>query len=235
MASLETIGGIHYEMMKRCYNEKSVMYSSYGEKGIKVCEEWHDRNNFKKWAYENGYKTGLRLERVDGNKNYEPDNCYFGEKSKKKSDKNKHTKDVRIHRKEIKEKCGVKTGYSKTRIYRIYCKMIRRCKNEKDKDYKFYGAKGIDVCERWSMKDGFFYFYKWSMENGYRDNLSIDRIDVKGNYCPENCRWVDMETQANNRSNNNYVEYNRKIMTISQLEKKTGLKRNEIQKRLNNI
>ena len=171
MASLETIGGIHYEMMKRCYNEKSVMYSSYGEKGIKVCEEWHDRNNFKKWAYENGYKTGLRLERINGNKNYEPDNCYFGEKSKKKSDKNKHTKDVRIHRKEIKEKCGVKTGYSKTRIYRIYCKMIRRCKNEKDKDYKFYGAKGIDVCERWSMKDGFFYFYKWSMENGYRDNL----------------------------------------------------------------
>ena len=235
MASLETIGGIHYEMMKRCYNENSIMYSSYGAKGITVCEEWHDRNNFKKWAYENGYKTGLRLERVDGNKNYEPDNCYFGEKSKKKSDKNKHTKDVRIHRKEIKEKCGVKTGYSKTRIYRIYCKMIRRCKNEKDKDYKFYGEKGIDVCERWSMKDGFFYFYKWSMENGYRDKLSIDRIDVKGNYCPENCRWVDMETQANNRSNNIYVEYNGERMTISQIEKKTGLKRNEIQKRLNNI
>ena len=60
MADLNTIGGLHYEMMRRCYNETSVAYKDYGAKGITVCLEWHDRENFRKWAIENGYEKGLR-------------------------------------------------------------------------------------------------------------------------------------------------------------------------------
>lgn len=83
MAELNSLGGLHYEMMKRCYNENSIMYSSYGAKGITVCEEWHDRDQFKKWAKENGWSKGLRLNRIDSNKPYEPSNCFFGCKNKK--------------------------------------------------------------------------------------------------------------------------------------------------------
>ena len=68
MASLNNIGGLHYEMMKRCYNEKSVAFKDYGAKGIVVCEEWHDRDVFRKWCIENGYIKGMRLERVDCSK-----------------------------------------------------------------------------------------------------------------------------------------------------------------------
>lgn len=55
MADTNTIGGLHYEMMKRCYNKKSVMYSYYGAKGITVCQEWHDREVFRKWCKDNGW------------------------------------------------------------------------------------------------------------------------------------------------------------------------------------
>lgn len=75
MADLNSLGGIHYEMMRRCYNPKSVMWKWYGEKGIGVCEEWHDREAFKKWARDNGYEKGMRLERKDFSSNYCPDNC----------------------------------------------------------------------------------------------------------------------------------------------------------------
>lgn len=83
MADLNSIGGIHYEMMKRCYNEKSIMYRNYGAVGIKVCEEWKNRENFKVWAINNGYIKGLRLQRKDTTKDYTPDNCYFSSDYKK--------------------------------------------------------------------------------------------------------------------------------------------------------
>lgn len=105
MADLNRIGGIHYEMMKRCYNEKSIAYKDYGAKGIKVCEEWHDRGCFKKWALKNGYTKGLRLQRIDGKKDYQPSNCFFGEKTKKNlnssSQKTKKYHRERVHKKKI--------------------------------------------------------------------------------------------------------------------------------------
>lgn len=80
MADLNSIGGLHYEMMRRCYNPKSIAFKSYGAKGIKVCEEWHDRDNFRKWCNENGYTKGLRLNRIDSTKDYCPENCVLGNK-----------------------------------------------------------------------------------------------------------------------------------------------------------
>jgi hypothetical protein len=86
------------------------------------------------------------------------------------------------------------TGISKTRIYRIWLGMRKRCLNPKQ---KYYGSKGITVCKEWDSS--FNNFYKWSMQNGYNDKLTIDRIDGDGNYEPSNCRWTDFTTQSRNR------------------------------------
>ena len=88
-------------------------------------------------------------------------------------------------------------GKSGTRLYRIYNGMRHRCYDVKAEGYKYYGERGITICDEWL--DDFMSFYNWSMNNGYKDNLSIDRIDVDGNYRPDNCRWTDAVTQANNR------------------------------------
>lgn len=89
-------------------------------------------------------------------------------------------------------------GQCGTRIYRIWKAMKNRCLNPNTPDYKrWYGSNGITVCEEW--KNDFSSFYEWSMANGYRDDLSIDRIDPSGNYEPSNCRWADAKTQANNK------------------------------------
>lgn len=109
---------------------------------------------------------------------------------------------------------GVKThGMSNTRIYKIYHKMLERCYY--DKNSKYYNK--ITVCEEWRNKEtGFLTFYNWAIESGYRDNLSIDRINNYGNYCPENCRWATNKEQANNKTNNVIIEFNGERKTLAE-------------------
>lgn len=85
-----------------------------------------------------------------------------------------------------------------TRLYRIWNGMKNRCYVPSQTKYEQYGGRGITVCDEW--KNSFENFYKWAMENGYRDDLSIDRIDGDGNYEPGNCRWADDSTQNKNRT-----------------------------------
>lgn len=89
-------------------------------------------------------------------------------------------------------------GESKTRLYSIYRGMISRCYCENSGEfYKNYGGRGITVCDAW--KSSYENFRDWALNNGYSDELTIDRIDVNGNYCPENCRWITMKQQARNK------------------------------------
>lgn len=83
------------------------------------------------------------------------------------------------------------------RIFKIWQGMRQRCNNPNDKDYEQYGGRGIKVCSEWDNSSEAF--INWALQNGYADNLSIDRKDVNGNYCPENCHWATDTEQARNR------------------------------------
>lgn len=86
-------------------------------------------------------------------------------------------------------------GKKASRLYRIWSNMRARCRSEKNPNFKDYGGRGISICEEW---DDYNAFKTWALEHGYSDALSIDRIDVNGDYCPVNCRWVDQKTQMQN-------------------------------------
>jgi len=88
-------------------------------------------------------------------------------------------------------------GMSRTRLYHIWGSMIYRCNNPNSKDYKNYGLRGIAVCNEW--KHDYTLFHDWAINNGYSDHLSIDRINVDGDYTPDNCRWATNAMQMRNR------------------------------------
>lgn len=107
-----------------------------------------------------------------------------------------------------------KQGKRHTRIYSIWLNMKQRCYNPKSTQYKDWGGRGVIMCDDW--KNDFMTFYDWAMSNGYKKGLTIDRIDVNGNYEPNNCRWVTPKEQANNRRNTPYITYQGKKQSLKQ-------------------
>lgn len=141
-------------------------------------------------------------------------------------------------------------GVTHLKLYGVFCGIKSRCYNPNSEAYKNYGERGIKVCKEWLNKEkGFKAFQKWAMENGYKEGLSIDRIDNNGNYEPSNCRWVTAKEQANNRRPSNMwkkreskqktkkklIEIEGNLYTYDELEKKYGIERQILIYRYNTL
>lgn len=123
-------------------------------------------------------------------------------------------------------------GATKSRLYLSWKSMKARCFNENHKSYKNYGARGITICNSWSSS--FENFEKWAVENGYKPNLTLDRIDVNGNYEPSNCKWATRKEQGRNKTNNFLIEFNGEILTLSEVAERTGKSRHVIKYKIKN-
>lgn len=113
---------------------------------------------------------------------------------------------------------------SESRLYKIWFRMNQRCYVASTTCYKNYGGRGIRVCDEWRGKIGFYNFYIWANMNGYDDSLTIDRIDVNGNYEPDNCRWITIsEQQKNKRYAGKYYNVNGENKTLEECSQISGV------------
>lgn len=139
--------------------------------------------------------------------------------------RNGNTKSCGCLEREVKGKTASKHNMSGSRLYNIWSWMKRRCNDENISDYHNYGGRGISYCNEW---EEFEPFHDWVLKNGYSDNLTIDRIDVNGNYKPSNCRWVDMKIQANNTRKNVRVTIEGVTKTIPEWSEVSGVNVNTL-------
>ena len=124
------------------------------------------------------------------------------------------TKSCGCYNKEKAKETFYKHGYSHTNLHNRWLKIRERCYNPNSRSFENYGGRGIQMCNEW--KQNFMRFYSWAIENGYKPGLTIDRIDVNGNYEPKNCRFINQKGQQNNRRNNVYITYKNKTQTLAQ-------------------
>lgn len=120
-------------------------------------------------------------------------------------------------------------GESGTRLYKIWKHMKGRCLCKSDKNYSLYGGRGISIYENWM--NSYENFRNWAIQSGYSEKLTIDRINVDGNYCPENCRWVTVKAQANNKRTNIYVTLGNETHTLAEWGEINGISYETIDKR----
>lgn len=126
------------------------------------------------------------------------------------------------NKKRIKKKTGTKPthGETKTRLYSIHRGIKQRCNNPKDTGYKYYGGKGIKLCDEWN---DYIKFAEWAKANGYNDTLTIERIDSNGDYCPDNCTWATRKEQVRNRNISHFVTYKGQKMLLLDLAEMTNI------------
>lgn len=146
------------------------------------------------------------------------------------------TKSCGCLQKEIAAKSAYETSFKYGRksspYYSVYNAMINRCYNVENSNYKYYGAKGIKVCDEW-LNDPFV-FFKWAEDNNLNGrDISIDRIDVYGDYTPDNCRPADVILQHNNTTRNKYITYNNKTQTLSEWCRELNMSYGNVKNKLN--
>lgn len=147
------------------------------------------------------------------------------------------TKSCGCYRKENTAMFNKKTktihGGKNTRLYNIWHGMKLRCNNPHDPSYKHYGGRGITMCSEWN--ENFVNFQNWAYENGYSKELSIDRIDVNGNYTPKNCRWVTSHQQANNTRKNHNITWSGETHTLMEWSQILNINYPALQNRINHL
>lgn len=134
-------------------------------------------------------------------------------------------------RKDLLLQRNIKHDKCNTRLYNIWGGIKQRCYNKNQPQYKDYGGRGIAVCDEW--KDDFQAFYNWAVSNGYKSNLSIDRIDNNKGYSPTNCRWAARKQQNRNTRQNRNITINGKTHCLKDWCKILGLKRSTVSNRIN--
>lgn len=127
-------------------------------------------------------------------------------------------------------KFEIKHGLSNHPLYKTWKRMKNRCYNSKCKDYKDYGGRGITICDLW--RDDFVEFFYWALEHGWKNGLSLERIDCNKGYCPENCKWIPLSEQSKNRRTNRFITYNGETHTISEWSRIMGIARKTLELRL---
>lgn len=190
----------------KCFG--SNVDNRYKGRNLWICDEWRDDPvAFVNWAEQNGYREGLELVRKNKDEGYYPENCVFLEK------------------KETNKTHGMRGS----RLYNIWTQMHQRCTNQKLDHYDRYGGRGISVCDEWIH---FEVFAEWAMKNSYKDGLSIDRIDVNGNYEPRNCKWsTDIEQQRNKRTNR-FITIKGETKTVAEWAEISGVPYKTLQRRI---
>ncbi len=124
-------------------------------------------------------------------------------------------------------------GKRKTRLYRIWAQMIQRTTNKNQKDYDYYGERGIAVCKEW--RESFDTFEQWAKENGYAENLTIDRKDNNKGYEPGNCHWVTMKEQSRNTRRTHYLTYNGQTKPLTDWADEMQIPRFVLDTRINKL
>ena len=124
-----------------------------------------------------------------------------------------HTKSCDCYKRQRTSETKITHGMSNSRLNHIWKTIHSRCELNSNKSYKDYGGRGITVCSEWKYFESFM---EWAMENGYQEHLTIERINVNGNYEPSNCKWVTIKEQANNKTNNVFITYKGETKTLAQ-------------------
>lgn len=123
-----------------------------------------------------------------------------------------------------REPVGIRHGKSHSKLHNTWCGMNYRCKH-----HRMYAGRGIKVCDDWKIYEN---FEKWAYENGFDENKTIERIDVNGDYCPENCKWIPLEEQARNRTTTRWVGYNGEMISLAEAAEKAGLPYKQVFQRI---
>lgn len=132
--------------------------------------------------------------------------------------------------KEVTSKVKTTHGETGSRLLRIYYNMKGRCYLESNPKFKNYGGRGITICDEWL--DDYTKFSKWAKENGYKDDMTIERIDVNGNYSPENCAWISISDQAKNKTSSIRVYIDGKRYSPKELSEIHGIPERTIYRRI---
>lgn len=182
-----------------------------------------------------GNLTAIRFdhrdERVKGGPHYWIFRCDCGKEivARKNAVTSGNTKRCVDCSNQLSSKRNTTHGLTNTRLYKEWAGMIQRCENQSSTSWSRYGANGVSVCTEWHRFES---FKDWAFENGYTDEMTIDRIDSNGNYEPSNCRWSTVREQANNKNKTIWITYNGERLPLSYWSDRLKIKYHTLYDRL---